>query len=59
MSQIKTEISLRTNAKLIFDLANLFNGKKIISYVIKIRESIDILAILHFCEKLTSGWYEG
>ena len=29
------------------------------SYVIKIRESIDILAILHFYEKSTSGWYEG
>ena len=29
------------------------------SYVIKIRESIDILAILHFHEKSTSRWYEG
>ena len=37
-------------------LKNLnFNRKKIISYVIKIRESIDILAILHFYEKSTSG----
>ena len=37
--------------------ANLFNGKKICglkSYVIKIRESIDIIAILHFYDKSTS-----
>ena len=81
MSQIKAEISLRTNVKLIFRKnvglqwyqwipdfyyvrfwANLFNGKKLCglnSYVIKIRESIDIIAILHFYDKSTSGWYEG
>ena len=81
MSQIKAEISLRTNVKLIchknvglqwyqwipdfYNIrfwANLFNGKKLCglkSYVIKIRESIDIIAILHFYEKLTSRWYEG
>ena len=81
MSQIKAEISLRTNVKLIFHKnvglqwyqwipdfynirfwANLFNGKKLCglkSYVIKIRESIDIIAILHFYDKSTSGWYEG
>ena len=29
------------------------------SYVIKIRESIDIIVILHFYEKSTSRWYEG
>ena len=29
------------------------------SYVIKIWESIDILAILHFYEKSTSDWYKG
>ena len=81
MSQIKAEISLRTNVKLIFHKnvglqwyqwipdfynirfwANLFNGKKLCglkSYVIKIRESIDIIAILHFYDKSTSRWYEG
>ena len=80
MSQIKAEISLRTNVKLIFHKnvglqwyqwipdfynirfwANLFNGKKLCrlkSYVIKIRESIDIIVILHFYEKSTSRWYE-
>ena len=81
MSQIKAEISLRANVKLIFHKnvglqwyqwipdfyniifwANLFNGKKLCvlkSYVIKIRESIDIIAILHFYDKSTSRWYEG
>ena len=81
MSQIKAEISLRTNMKLIFHknvglqwyqwipdfynirfLANLFSGKKLCglkSYVIKIWESIDIIAILHFYDKSTSRWYEG
>ena len=29
------------------------------SYVIKIREYIDIIAILHFHDKSTSRWYEG
>ena len=42
--------------------ANLFNGKKLCglkSYVIKIKESIDIIVILQFYEKWTSRWYEG
>ena len=52
MSQIKADITS----------ANLFNGKKLFalkSYFIKIRESIDIIVILHFYEKSTSCWYEG
>ena len=42
-----------------YDFEHIYLMEKIISYVIKIRESIDILAILHFYEKLTSRWYEG
>ena len=33
-------------------------GSNIMLYV-KIRESIDIIIILHFFEKSTSRWYEG
>ena len=81
MSQIKAEISLRSNLKLNYHKnvgcqwyqwipdfynirfwANLFNGKFFCGlkpYVIKIRESIDIIAILHFYENSTSCWYVG
>ena len=41
------------------DFEQIYLMEKIFkSYGLKIRESIDILAILHFYEKSTSRWYE-
>ena len=55
MSQIKAEISLRTNVKLILTEKNYVGT--ILCY--KNRESIDFISILHFYENSTSCWHEG